>query len=198
MRSWRHFAGSSPCRWRRMTSGSRRPSPHDKAAEPTRTRGRQPTSSRATSSTRVGDEVRTRARRRRGTRDRRGRLHARRGASCGRDDAAARAATNHLPGGVHAARHGRPRGRGARDRDREARGHAAADEGGLPAGERRRRASARVPEGLEAELDRGLPLPRDVRVHEAHLVGAPRRRTSCGLSGGTGARSTCAMRARRT
>ena len=94
---------------------------------------------------------------------------------------AARAAANHLPRGLHAARHGRPGRRGARDRDRQARGHAAADEDGLPAGERRRRAAGRVPEGLEAELDRGLPLPGDVRVHEAHLVRAPRRGPAAGV-----------------
>src|SRR6185312_10010364 len=61
-------------------------------AEPARMRGRRPIFSRATSSARVGDEVRTRARRRCGTRDRHGRLHARRGVSCSRDAAAARVA----------------------------------------------------------------------------------------------------------
>ena len=112
----------------------------------------------------------------------------------GRDDAAARAAADHLPGGVHAPGDGRPGRRGARDRDRQARRHAAADEDRLPAGERGGRAAGRVPEGLEAELDRGLSLPRDVRVHEAHVVGEARPRPAAGVPPATGARSTCATR----
>ncbi len=46
----------------------------------------------------------------------------------------------------------------------------------------RGRPAGRVPEGLEAELDRGLPLPGDVRVHEAHVVGAARARPAARVS----------------
>ena len=68
--------------------------------------------------------------------------------------------------------------------------HAAADEDRVPAGDGAAVAARGVPQGLEAQLDRGLPLPGDLRVHEADLVGAARRATSSRRSGGTGARST--------
>ncbi len=151
------------------------------AARP-RTRAPRRISSRATSRGRPrarGEAARSRDRRRArgrsrcsvGARAAAARTRRRR-SSC----AAARAAAGHLPRGVHGGGDGGSRRRGARDRDREAWRDAAAHAGGLRERERGRDAAEGVPEGLGREVARGLPLPGDVRVHEAHVVAAARAR----------------------
>ena len=79
---------------------------------------------------------------------------------------AARPPDDHLPGGVHDPRDGRPGRGGQSHRDPQARRHAAAHAGGLP------RAPSIVPSHRrrfrkrhDARLARGLPLPGVVRVH---------------------------------
>ena len=88
-------------------------------------------------------------------------------AAAGRDDAAARAAADHLPGGVHV--------REMADRVAAVRKIAIDKRGVTPRltetgylAAAARPAAAAVPQGLEAGLDRGLPLPGAVRVHAVH------------------------------
>ena len=52
-----------------------------------------------------------------------------------------------------------------------------------------RRPLGRVPQGLGRGAPRGLPLPRDVRVHEARTRRSSSSATSSGRSGGSGGRS---------
>ena len=126
------------------------------------------TSSRATSRGRAHGERAAADDHARVCRPRPRRLPARGPAASRRDDAADRAPADHLPRGLHATGDGRESRSRPRDRDRQARSHAPAHRHGIRGGERARAAAAGISEELGWSLDRGLPVPVDVRVQPVH------------------------------